>query len=115
MPNLILLVTNSNNCLDFYSLYDQNNNKIFINETDIANSYDKLYNFKRYKDYDTLQWMDVTNGIFLFKIEHFIVWMQMESFPNFRKLWGRIEQTLTPGTYNVSVNNCNCEIIFFRL
>ena len=37
--------------------------------------------------------------------EHFIVWMQMETFPNFRKLWGRINQTLDPGNYTIYINN----------
>jgi hypothetical protein len=34
-----------------------------------------------------------------------MVWMQMESFPNFRKLWGKIETNLSPGNYKVSILN----------
>jgi hypothetical protein len=29
--------------------------------------------------------------------EHFIVWMRTAGLPNFRKLWGRIDNTLIPG------------------
>lgn len=43
--------------------------------------------------------------------EHFIVWMRTAGLPNFRKLWGKIENTtaLTPGavlTLNI-MNNYN--------
>ena len=38
-------------------------------------------------------------------LEHFIVWMQMESFDNFKKLWGRISEDLNPGNYTVRVKN----------
>jgi len=43
--------------------------------------------------------------------EHFIVWMRTAGLPNFRKLWGRIDNTtaLTPGatiTLNI-MNNYN--------
>ena len=31
--------------------------------------------------------------------------MRVAAFPNFRKLWGRIEQDLEPGEYTVIVNN----------
>jgi len=34
----------------------------------------------------------------------------MESFPNFRKLWGRIETPLDPGDYVIIVKNS--KIIF---
>jgi len=29
----------------------------------------------------------------------------MESFPNFQKLWGRINGTLQKGAYNLIINN----------
>lgn len=29
--------------------------------------------------------------------EHFIVWMRTAGLPNFRKLWGRIDNYLDPG------------------
>ena len=37
--------------------------------------------------------------------EHFIVWMRTAGLPNFRKLWGRLEQGIKKGTYNVTVDN----------
>jgi len=38
-------------------------------------------------------------------IEHFIVWMRTAGLPNFRKLYGKISDTLQPGTYSVFINN----------
>ena len=37
-------------------------------------------------------------------IEHFIVWMRTAGLPNFRKLFGKIDQQLPKGTYTVTVN-----------
>ena len=38
--------------------------------------------------------------------EHFAVWMRPATMPNFRKLWGRIEQDLAAGTVlNVTIAN----------
>ena len=42
------------------------------------------------------QWLDVEN-------ERFIVWMRNAPFPDFRKLWGIIDQDLPKGTYKLSV------------
>lgn len=42
--------------------------------------------------------MDVTN-------EHFIVWMRTAGLPNFRKLWGKINEKLEPGKYSVEISN----------
>jgi hypothetical protein len=38
-------------------------------------------------------------------IEHFIVWMRTAGLPNFRKLWGKINTPLAPGTYTVNIAN----------
>lgn len=38
-------------------------------------------------------------------IEHFIVWMRTAGLPNFRKLWGKIERPLEPGSYYVNITN----------
>jgi len=56
---------------DTYELFyeDRDNNgkigkrSISINETAIANNYDKIYMFHNHKDYKENQWIDVTNGI----------------------------------------------------
>jgi len=37
--------------------------------------------------------------------EHFIVWMRTAGLPTFRKLFGRIDTTLEPGTYSFKVSN----------
>ena len=52
------------------------------NETGIASEADKEIKFKNYNL--SLQWMNMED-------EHFIVWMRPAALPNFRKLWGKIE------------------------
>jgi hypothetical protein len=37
--------------------------------------------------------------------EHFIVWMRTAGLPNFRKLWGKIDQELAAGSYTVEIAN----------
>ena len=49
---------------------------------DIAWKADKELKYKNVNK--TLQWIDMTD-------EHFIVWMRPAGLPNFRKLWGRID------------------------
>jgi hypothetical protein len=73
---------------------------VAMNETNISNDYDRKYMFKNSANYNSTQWMDVTN-------EHFIVWMQMESFPNFGKLYARIDNDLMPGIYNFTILSSN--------
>jgi len=34
-----------------------------------------------------------------------MVWMRTSGMSSFRKLWGRIETGLTPGTYTLVINN----------
>ena len=38
-------------------------------------------------------------------LEHFIVWMRTAGLPNFRKLWGRLESDMLPGTYRLDIQN----------
>lgn len=38
-------------------------------------------------------------------IEHFIVWMRTAGLPNFRKLWGRVEEDLGSGDYELVIYN----------
>lgn len=48
---------------DTYSLFNNTtNSNVFINESGIANSYDKDYMFKRHPNYQDIQWVDVENG-----------------------------------------------------
>ena len=84
---------------DNFSLYDSNGNIIKINQNNIAFKADKENHFKNSQD-PSKQWIDMTD-------EHFIVWMRPAAFPNFRKLWGRINQDLNEGeviTLNVENN-----------
>ena len=50
------------------------------------------------KGWRDVQWLDMED-------EHFIVWMRTSGIPNFRKLWGRIEVDLQPGTYFIEIEN----------
>ena len=38
-------------------------------------------------------------------IEHFMVWMRTAGLPNFKKLYGRIDQDMPEGTYKVSIKS----------
>ena len=77
---------------DTYQITFNNGTEINIDETGISNSYLKKHFYKRRKDYKDTQWIDVEN-------EHFINWMNIETFSNFRKLWGKIYYDLEPGNY----------------
>lgn len=37
--------------------------------------------------------------------EHFIVWMRTAGLPTFRKLWGKIEEDLPKGVYQIEIEN----------
>lgn len=94
---------------DEFQIYNiDNKTKFDILFTGIANEYDKKYVYKRYKTRpEEIQWIDVEDGkiLFIFLLERFIVWMQMETFPNFRKIWGRIEKDFYKGEYMIQINN----------
>jgi hypothetical protein len=86
---------------DEYILYNVNKTnklRIPINETGISYEIDKEKSFKRNANWESTQWIDVED-------EHFIVWMHMETFQNFNKKWGRIDNDLKAGTYFVSIDN----------
>jgi hypothetical protein len=83
---------------DTYNLTFSNGTYINISEYGISNEYLKKKFFKRNKDYKTKQWIDVEN-------EHFINWMNIETFYNFKKIWGKIDFDLKPGNYNLIVKN----------
>lgn len=64
--------------------------------------------------WDKIQWIDIEQ-------EHFIVWMRTAGLPNFRKLWGKLndctglpneaagctpkDRDLEKGTYTVKIQN----------
>ena len=71
---------------------------IFINETGIAWASDITHKYKMPENAEKILWKNITD-------EHFMVWMRPAGLPNFRKLWGRINQDLPIGTYKLEVNN----------
>ena len=77
---------------DTYNITFSNGTYIDIDETGISNDYLKKHFYKRRKDYKNLQWIDIEN-------EHFINWMNIETFNTFKKLWGKIHSDLEPGNY----------------
>lgn len=89
---------------DTFSLSFQNGTEIFINETGIAWEADMEMKYKyptKEGDPDyhkKVLWTDTRN-------EHFVVWMRPAGLPNFRKLWGRINQTLPAGEYTLTAND----------
>lgn len=72
--------------------------ELLINETEITNAYDRKYVYHQIPNSSLIQWIDVLD-------EHFIVWMQMETFDQFKKLWGRIEEEMPIGEYTLSFEN----------
>ena len=80
----------------FYKEKKDDNNKIEINEKNISRKSDR----EKFKNVDrSKQWTDIEN-------EHFIVWMRPSPLPNFRKLWGRIEEQIDIGsTLIVEIKN----------
>jgi hypothetical protein len=86
------------NFTDSFQIRDKDNSIVKINDTAIASKYDREYMFKRNNDYKNTQWLDVEN-------EHFMIWMSMETFSHFKKIWGRIETDLPPGTYKILIKN----------
>ena len=68
---------------DVFRDWQVDGENITVNEKDIAWSADKKLKYKNTDDLSK-QCIDITD-------EHFIVWMRTAGLPNFRKLWGRIE------------------------
>jgi hypothetical protein len=80
-----------------------------IKEENIAWSSDVQYKFANLKmdtvpdeveatEWEEVQWMNMQD-------EHFIVWMRTAGLPNFRKLWGKIEQDLDEAQYKIIIEN----------
>ncbi|KAL4427090.1 hypothetical protein ABPG74_004500 [Tetrahymena malaccensis] len=83
---------------DTFKMYQQDSSNIPINDSDIAWDVDMEYNYKPTNNAQKLAWHDVTD-------EHFMVWMRTSGMGKFKKLWGRINQDLPSGDYQIVVNN----------
>ncbi|OMJ89991.1 hypothetical protein SteCoe_7781 [Stentor coeruleus] len=81
---------------DTYTFFE-GTREITIETDDIAWPSDKEKKFKTNEDEKNNYWTDVED-------EHFIVWMRTSGLPNFRKLWGRIEEDLE-GTFKVQIKS----------
>ena len=85
-----------------------NERNIPISVDDLANEFDRKSLFKSYSNSTITDWRNTTD-------ERFIVWMQMESWSNFKKLWGRINEDLIPGNYTLNITNSKQIFILNRL
>ena len=74
-----------------------NGDIITVNETGIARKSDR----DKFKNVElSKQWINIEDN------EHFMVWMRPSPLPNFRKLWGRIEQQIDANSIlTVTVDN----------
>ena len=98
---------------DSFVLTKTGGGTIAIDETKISHSIDRSSKFKRPSDYLIRQWKDTED-------EHLMVWYQVDAFPNFIKLWGKIDQNLEAGTnYTITITNSylnediNSKAVFF--
>lgn len=99
---------------DTYKITDNSGKEIFIDETNIAWEADKELKYGHLVDptgkdpnyWQAIQWTNVTN-------EHFMVWMRPAGLPNFRKLWGRVQETIAPGNYTMNINS-NYDVTQFK-
>lgn len=87
-----------NDTYQLYKLEGGSERRITINETLISNKYLRKTFFKRTENYQETQWIDVED-------EHFINWINTETFNDFRKLWGRIEEPITRGRYKIVIKD----------
>lgn len=84
---------------DSFHLYDhQNKVPIVINQTLISFSVDRKYKYKRHKNFQFNQWLDVENELSM-------NWFNVQPLPLVRKLWGRIDTELDIGNYTLTINN----------
>lgn len=97
-----------NDTLTFYKKFTEGktpkeDDKIELNTSDIAWTTDvgKFNNIKDLpkdvKSYKDIQWQDM-------KDPRFIVWMRNAGLPNFRKLYGVIDEDIKAGTYTLKVD-----------
>jgi hypothetical protein len=84
---------------DTFALFNAADVAITIKETDIAWPSDKNGRYSNVANASDLQWINMETN------EHFMVWMRTAALPDFRKLWGRIEQDLPAGKYYYTIQN----------
>lgn len=90
---------------DTFHLFGPDGNEVSIDSEDIAWQEDIDRGFSRLESNWTKdQWTDVEDGEAY--IEHFIVWNRLSGLPNFKKLWGVIDDDLDAGTYTLKVDSC---------
>lgn len=82
----------------FSLLKPQTYEPVEILQDGIAWPIEKSDKFIHQENWQTDQWIDVEN-------EHFMVWMGISALPDFRKLWGRIEEDLDSGKYKVAIES----------
>jgi len=85
---------------DTFEIYDMAGTNLTIDNKDIAWQSDVDNKFKNLDqpDWDKIQWTNVEN-------EGFIVWMRTAGLPNFRKLYGKLNNDLSEGTYTLKIFN----------
>jgi hypothetical protein len=85
---------------DTFTLTNEKEGNYFyeINSTNIAWGADRNGRYKKPKNANKIQWIDVED-------ERFMVWMRPSGVPNFRKLWGRINEKLYKGKYYLHITN----------
>lgn len=88
---------------DTYALETAAGSPIPIKETGIAWKTDLRTKYEKPSNWNETQWVDVENGMTY--TEHFMVWMGVSALPHFRKLWGKIEQTMEAGQYILQVES----------
>lgn len=72
---------------------------VLIDESLISLEADRVHKFNTPVEKMNQTWLNLND-------EHVMVWYQMESFSNFNKLWGKINDTLKAGTtYRLEVQN----------
>lgn len=91
---------------DTFSITDASSNAVAINSGDIAHGNDIDHKFINQGSPGTKQWLN-------FEDQHLMVWYQMETFPKFIKLYGKINGKLAKGSYTVTVNN-QWDVSFFK-
>ena len=68
-----------------------------IKESDLPTDL-KFENGDKVESWEDIQWLDMEN-------QHFMVWMRTAGLPDFRKLWGKLDDGISKGTYELQVTN----------